>query len=246
MHKDLEKLIDFALADGVLTEREKQVLYKKATELDVDLNELEMVVEAKLHLRQSEKYKIMPPSTYPKAKSEKYGDVKKCPSCGSELNSYSTSCKDCGYEFRNIGANYSLQKLSDSLNNAKYESDKESLINNFPIPNTKEDILELLFFIYPKTKIRINSDEITAAWRNKFIELLDRAKIAFAKDEILMSKIQQYEKGIHSRFNRLTLFILILLNGLDTEEKRTLLLFIILVFGFLIFGFLINGGYIPK
>lgn len=45
----LEKLIDFALADGELTEKERQVLYAKAMSMGIDLDEFEMVLEAKLY-----------------------------------------------------------------------------------------------------------------------------------------------------------------------------------------------------
>jgi hypothetical protein len=45
----LEKLIEFALADGVLTEKEKQALIKAAKAEGIDLDEFEMVLEAKLY-----------------------------------------------------------------------------------------------------------------------------------------------------------------------------------------------------
>lgn len=51
MHQELEKLIDLAIADGILTDKKKQVLEKKREELGVDLDEFEMVLEAKLHQR---------------------------------------------------------------------------------------------------------------------------------------------------------------------------------------------------
>ena len=44
-NEQLEQLIDAALADGVLTEKEKQVIIKKAQTLGVDLDEFEMVYE---------------------------------------------------------------------------------------------------------------------------------------------------------------------------------------------------------
>jgi hypothetical protein len=45
----LEKLIELALADGVLTEKEKQVLLKNAEAEGVDPDEFEMVLEARLY-----------------------------------------------------------------------------------------------------------------------------------------------------------------------------------------------------
>ena len=51
----LEKLINAALADGELTEKEKQILFKKAEALGIDLDEFEMVLEARLYERKSAK-----------------------------------------------------------------------------------------------------------------------------------------------------------------------------------------------
>ena len=49
MHPEIEKLIDLALADGQLTDKERNVILKKATELGVDTDEVEMVLDGKLH-----------------------------------------------------------------------------------------------------------------------------------------------------------------------------------------------------
>lgn len=46
--KQLDKLIEMALIDGELTEKEKKVLFKKAESFGIDLDEFEMVLDAKL------------------------------------------------------------------------------------------------------------------------------------------------------------------------------------------------------
>jgi uncharacterized tellurite resistance protein B-like protein len=45
-NENLEKLIEMALMDGELTEKEKQVLFKNAEALAIDLDEFEMVLVA--------------------------------------------------------------------------------------------------------------------------------------------------------------------------------------------------------
>ena len=75
-NEKIEALIKAALADGVLTEKEKQILFKKAHELGIDLYEFEMVLDARLFEAENavrEKREKAAP------KSEKYADVKKCP-----------------------------------------------------------------------------------------------------------------------------------------------------------------------
>ena len=57
-NEQLEELINAALEDGVLTEKEKQVLFKKAQSMGIDLDEFEMVLDARLvKLQKEEKSK---------------------------------------------------------------------------------------------------------------------------------------------------------------------------------------------
>ena len=45
-NEKIEALIKAALADGVLTEKEKQILFKNAQAQGIDLDEFEMVLDA--------------------------------------------------------------------------------------------------------------------------------------------------------------------------------------------------------
>jgi hypothetical protein len=80
MHPEIEKLIDLALVDGKITDKEKSVILKNASELGIDQDEIEMYIDAKLHL-------------YNK---ETTGTQIKCPSCGNKLSGLSKTCV-CGY-----------------------------------------------------------------------------------------------------------------------------------------------------
>ena len=48
----MENLIEMALIDGELTEKEKQILFKKASSMGIDLDEFEMILDAKLYEKQ--------------------------------------------------------------------------------------------------------------------------------------------------------------------------------------------------
>ena len=135
-NEQLEKLIDYALADGELTEKEKQVLFKKAESMGVDLDEFEMVLDARLvelkkkeaelsHSQELELAKAKAATQASAPKSEKFGDVRKCPSCGAMLQSFQTKCDECGYEFRNIGVVNSSQKLFDLLQAAELRKSEQ-------------------------------------------------------------------------------------------------------------------------
>lgn len=224
----LEKLINLALADGELTEKEKQVLFKKAEDMGIDLDEFEMVLEAKLY----ERCKSNSAQTSTAApKSNKFGDIKKCPACGAVLQSFTTKCNECGFEFRNVEANCSIQRLFELLNDAEANSrgdakglvgrmyadmfdqvfggtqdtiirKKKAIIQNFPIPNTKEDILEFLTLAVPLAKKPGFFDqdqtkrEMYPVWKAKCEQIIMKAKFSMKDDPATLAEILEYGKQL--------------------------------------------------
>ena len=117
-NEQIENLINLALADGELTEKEKQILFKKAEAAGIELDEFEMVLDAKLHEKQQNNMKLETPvSAAPK--SDKFGDVKKCPACGAMIQSFSTKCSDCGHDFRNIDNANSIKDFLEIIKKLK-------------------------------------------------------------------------------------------------------------------------------
>lgn len=49
MHPEIEKLIEMALADEQVTEKEREIILRKAEKLDLDLDEVEMYLEGKIN-----------------------------------------------------------------------------------------------------------------------------------------------------------------------------------------------------
>lgn len=146
-NEQIEALISAALADGILTEKEKQILFKKAESMGIDLDEFEMVLDARLvelkkkeaqkaeqHQLEMEKAKAAQKSA---PKSDKYGEIRKCPACGALIKAFQAKCPECGYEFASIEANLSSKKLADKLNGSFLGMQKKTIIESFPIPNTK-------------------------------------------------------------------------------------------------------------
>ena len=116
----LEGLIEMALADGELTEKEKQVLFKRAQSQGIDLDEFEMVLDARLYERRQQLQSTQTASSTTESapKSEKYGDVRKCPSCGAMIGTFVMSCPSCGHEFVGIGANSFVKEFAQGLKEA--------------------------------------------------------------------------------------------------------------------------------
>lgn len=235
-NEQIENLINLALADGELTEKEKQILFKKAEAAGIDLDEFEMVLDAKLFEKQQTVKAAAPSVAAPK--SDKFGDVKKCPACGAMVQSFQTKCTDCGHEFSNIGANVSIEKLFEMINEVEstrkqdgdsglfgafskklsdtYSTNLDSIakrkieiIKNFPIPTTKNDILEFLSLALPNAKKTgsiwtANQPEVKAhnefvpVWKSKCEQIIMKAKFSMKDDKKTLEEIMAYanELGI--------------------------------------------------
>lgn len=206
-NEKIEGLISAALADGVLTEKEKQVLFKKAQAEGIDLDEFEMVLDARLvELKKAEKTKL----DVSAPKSNKYGDVRKCPSCGAIVPSLVGVCPECGYEFSGIEANFSSQKLWEELNKTSFITDKslpvdsqrkekkefdnqrKLIIEGFPVPNTKADLFEFLAAIKPR--MRDSKDPLSRSYLKKYEECIDKAKISFPNDVNFRPFIEAFDR----------------------------------------------------
>ena len=230
----MEDLISAALADGVLTEKEKQILFKKAESMGIDLDEFEMVLDARLvelkkkEARENAQYQLemekAKAAQKSAPKSNKYGDVRKCPACGAMVESFQTKCPECGYEFTNIEANYTTQKLLDALDaiNAQTENQgvvssllsgmarfmggdsatirKCQIIQSFPIPNTKEDLIEMLTLAHTSANTKDRHSDTLAdskmqkIWKGKENQIIAKADIVLKDDPDYIALKESWKK----------------------------------------------------
>lgn len=72
------------------------------------------------------------------------GKIYKCPNCGEILNAFQLKCSSCGYEIRSSSESQALSDFYEKLNSAKDEGQKIEIIKNFPIPDTKEDLINFM------------------------------------------------------------------------------------------------------
>ena len=267
----IESLINAALADGQLSEKEKQILFKNAQEQGIDLDEFEMVLNARLTELNKKSAQASQASA---PKSNKFGDIRKCPSCGAILQSFQTKCDTCGYEFKNVGAVNSAQKLFDLLQAAelrkseriaehnkeknrrldalsqrhnsdssmvkilagnkrkeiqdeeredlirelnddlakierKANEEQANIIKNFPVPNTTEDLLELLAMA---TSNAYDNDGVIGAkeevWLQKTDQIYQKIIVCANNDKPLLEKsthmvvslMKRLPKGNYKKF----------------------------------------------
>jgi len=237
MHPDIENLINMALADEEVTEKERSIILRKAESLDLDKDEVEMILDGKIALMMKEKNVSQHES---KPKSNKEGDIKKCPSCGAPVQSFATKCSDCDHEFKNIESSNSIKNLVMKLEEAEEkarntksggglvgglmkmidgETDlekriynaKSNVISSFPIPNTKEDILEFLAL----SVAQVNSIKIGVviklagtsgtygykitykrAWLSIANKVVMKARFSMKDDRKILEEIEYYAKQL--------------------------------------------------
>ncbi len=169
--KELESLIQATLEDGILEDNEKVALVKRAEREGVDIAELEIYINSLLQkrARELENEKNAERKKIEKEKKEAFG--RKCPNCGAQVPPLTLKC-ECGYEFTTSKSVSSVQILSDKIETIlsqkykhtdpdsdsykeevrqRYQRVKET-INLFPVPNTKEDIIEFLALSTPNAK----------------------------------------------------------------------------------------------
>ena len=151
------------------------------------------------------------------------GYIHRCPNCGEVLNAFEVNCPACGYELRDTKVSSAVREFELKLetieskreykkprrlfaaagSNKKVseiiDEQKISLIRNFSVPNTKEDILE--FMILATSNIDVSSygslDEpadrvkaMTEAWNAKIKQVYAKAKTTYKSDPDF-SKIQE-------------------------------------------------------
>ncbi|MFS9024952.1 zinc ribbon domain-containing protein [Streptococcus australis] len=104
------------------------------------------------------------------------GELHKCPNCAEMLNSFMSSCPSCGYELRGSKSKSRVDELATKLELAESAEQKISIIRNFYVPNTKEDIYE---FVILATSNMNSYDYDYEAWEAKLQQAYQKATLSF-------------------------------------------------------------------
>lgn len=205
----MEALIQASIEDGVLTDLEKNVLVKRAQKENIDLDELEVYIDSLLQKQRKANQKTQQSDENQREKW--HGKVAKCPNCGAPVEPGIAKCTACGYAFSGLTANKSAQEFSKQLQivEAKHKGTSQeektvkaealsTVIATFPIPTTKEDLLEFLLIL--KTGFsnlpNINPDYIVKqAYRSKIKECIEKINMSFPNDSLFQKQIQEVEKA---------------------------------------------------
>lgn len=169
LHPDLQKLLDIALQDGIITDKERSILHNKAKAIGQDIDELDMIIEGEL-------YKIEQEKKQPKIE---------CPNCGSPILKTAIKCSFCKYEISKSeisGKNFikQLQQKLEQIDKDAYEMNsrrkglfspeyapiqvamnKASIITTFTMPNDKENLIEFFLFCDSNADAHSNTSKFT-------------------------------------------------------------------------------------
>lgn len=85
------------------------------------------------------------------------GTIRKCPNCGAELPGMVAICPQCGHEITGVGANVSVREFFDNYQKEIDTIRKIDMINNYPIPNVKEDLIEFALIASQQLKAELNA-----------------------------------------------------------------------------------------
>ena len=170
MHPEIENLIDMALADGVVTEKERVIILRKAESLGIDKDEIEMILDGKLHQLEASKSK----------QKEKVGNIKTCPACGASVQAMALICSSCDHEFNQGVKSDLLNSMISELgkldaSNIDFEKHFARVVKSYAVPSSINDIYN--FGVYCANGI----DSSANSWREDSSALEAKAKECISK-----------------------------------------------------------------
>lgn len=154
------------------------------------------------------------------------GSVHKCPNCGEVLPSFMRNCPACGFEIRGANINSTVREFAQKLESIDSEQEEEiriglfrkriihkqisrdkaterkiSVIQNFPIPNTTEDMLEFMILASSNLNVSIyksaESDSeverlLADAWLSKVKQVYKKATVSCGNEKDIQRITELY------------------------------------------------------
>ena len=176
---------------------------------------------------------VVPKTNHQERQQEYAGTILKCPNCGAVISATTAVCPDCGMHITGRSAVGSVQAFKDQLmqiENSRVggwggyllssstlvdpaDKKKLTLITNFPIPNSVEDIVEFILLAITNINVGLSKGKwdkrppaqetgytikrtLSNAWVAKMIQAYQKAEILFPNDPAF-AKIQKiyFEKA---------------------------------------------------
>lgn len=191
--EELEMLIDAAIADGEISEKERAILHKRAQAEGVDTDELDMIVDARI--AKAKKAAAEEAEYWADEDVEK--EEKK-----SALKLHLEKLDEISRKnFQDIKG--SIWKGTDDIS-ADEQRKKATLeaIKSFYVPKDKEELLELINFLKPYGELNMiigaNRTDVNVAYKKRFKEVCEKATVFFPGDpdiELAINGPKKEKKG---------------------------------------------------
>lgn len=135
------------------------------------------------------------------------GTVYKCPYCGENLPAFTSVCPSCKNELRGTSSSESVNDLLLKIQGSTSDSEKIQLIRFFPIPNSKEDILEFMILAVSNFDAEyyvshLDEKDISDAWLAKIEQSYQKANISLPQGNEL-NKINELYKGVNEQVQKI-------------------------------------------
>ena len=163
--EELQALIQQYLTDGVLTEKERQVILKKAESMGLDHDEIDLYLDAEVQK--------IDQATDAAVRRQK---GKQCPHCGAYVPQMADKCPECG-QFITPEATKELEEILDNLEEALVDFKAGRDINkNKAIVERYARKAKLYYSNNPKIKPLLLeiSDELSLVEKKKARELRNK------------------------------------------------------------------------
>lgn len=126
--KRIEEVIQASLVDGVISDKERQVIKHLAQQEGIDGDTVDVLLDARIQ----------------ELTAQHKAAQRVCPRCGASIDAFSATCPYCGQEVAQRSAVSSMRELNAKLSRVHDLEQRRTIITSFPVPNTREDLLEFL------------------------------------------------------------------------------------------------------
>lgn len=230
---EMENLIDMILSNGPLTDQGRGVLVKRAEKEGIDIDELEIYIQSIINQRKKEEEereikaeqdsKMGTIRKCPACGSVVQPGAAACPVCGFAFNNIGTgsSSERLNAKLEELNREEMDRKAKTHSNffgigTSKYDRDMEieeqirqlkmDCIQAFPVPNNREDLMDLLTSIQPKANPKARKDGLPGMFSGSmsndfgygywilFSNCINKAKVSFQNDPDFQSFFDFYEE----------------------------------------------------
>ena len=154
--------------------------------------------------------------TFGERRQEYIGTVYKCPHCGAVITQTTVVCPDCGNKITGRAAVSSVQDFKEQLMEIEKsrigglggailsasimvdpaDKKKLALIQNFPIPNSIDDILEFMMLAFANIDVGLSKNTALNKWNKVASSMESSSSIKRSISNAWVSKMQQaYQKA---------------------------------------------------